>query len=221
MEPCRIKLCGLRTPADVATALALRVDAVGFVLSDSPRRVTPAEAKALRGPIPPTVTVHAVTGPETPATLRAWYAASGADLLQVHGPEQEPAYWTALADLPVLRGFRLRDETTLAAIHASGLPRFLVDAYVPGLAGGTGVACDWALARKAGALGRMILAGGLTPANVAEAITTARPWMVDVSGGIESTKGIKDHDRMRAFVAAVREAGHREGSAQASGAREE
>ncbi len=200
---CGVKLCGLKTPEEVDLAVALGVQAVGFVLSESPRQVTARAACALGARVPEGVRTHAVFGPEAPARVRAWLAETGLDVAQVTASEEDEAYWEALAGVPVIRGFRVRGRETLDLLQAVQGEEFLLDAYVPGQAGGTGTCFDWDLAREARHLGRMILAGGLTPENVGEAIRTARPHMVDVSGGIERQRGRKDPARMRAFVEAA------------------
>lgn len=248
---CRIKFCGLRTQEDVRLAIELGADAIGFVLSESPRRVTPEQARLLReiavnaasvirdatsidpathaasvnDPAPSTGAaidatpaidadsprvprVCGVVGPIPVAEVVALYRASGVDVMQVHGNE-DAGYWDALteAGIPFLRAFRMRGRDTLRALRESRLPRVVLDTYKPGVPGGTGETFDWSLAREAGAWTEVILAGGLTPANVREAITAADPWMVDVSGGIESAPGVKEPARMRAFAAAVRGGG--------------
>lgn len=248
---CRIKFCGLRTEDDVRLAVELRADAIGFVLSESPRRVTPEQARHLRDtaidaassiraasaidpathaasaidPAPSTGAamdatpaidadstraprVCGVVGPLPVAEVVALYHDAAVDVMQVHGPD-DPAYWDALAGtgVPVLRAFRMRGRATLQVIRESRLPRVLLDAYKPGVPGGTGETFDWSLAREAGAWTEVILAGGLTPGNVRDAVAAADPWMVDVSGGIESAPGVKDPARMRAFAEAVRGGG--------------
>ena len=200
---CGVKLCGLKTPEEVDLAVALGVQAVGFVLSESPRQVTARQARVLGQRVPEKVRTHAVFGPEEPARVRAWWEESALDVAQVTASEEDEAYWEALAGVPLIRGFRVRGRETLDILRSVQEEEFLLDAYVPGRAGGTGVSFDWDLARAAGRFGKVILAGGLTPENVGEAIRTARPHMVDVSGGIEHERGRKDLQRMQAFVEAV------------------
>ena len=106
----------------------------------------------------------------------------------------------------LLTAFRARDEGVLDTIRDEGAATFLLDAYSPDAPGGTGRAFDWALAARARELGRLILAGGLTAENVARAIRDVRPFGVDVSSGIEDAPGLKNAERMRAFVRAVRDA---------------
>lgn len=202
MTPCRFKFCGLKTEADVRLAVELGASAVGFVLTKSPRQIMPQECARLCASLPGHVVSHAVFGPVAPEEIRAAMAACGAHLAQIHGPE-DPAYWDQLKGIPYIRAYQVRDAGILRTLTADTSGTFLLDAYVPGLPGGTGQTFDWELARRAAAFGRVILAGGLTPENVGDAIRTAAPWMVDVSGGIEREKGVKDPALMRAFAQAV------------------
>ncbi|MBN2710891.1 MAG: phosphoribosylanthranilate isomerase [Planctomycetes bacterium] len=203
---CKIKLCGLKTEADVQTAVDLGVDAIGFVLTKSPRQI-PAEACAnLRRLVPASITVHGVIAPATTEEVTALAEKCPVDLWQIHGHEEEPEFWSALDGLNIMRAFRVRGEETLGLVRSLGLQSFLLDAYVPGVPGGTGETFDWGIALEAGRIGKVVLAGGLDPDNVGDAIRAARPWMVDVSGGIEKSRGIKDHGKMKAFVEAVRSA---------------
>ncbi len=204
---CRFKFCGLKTEDDVRLAVELGAAAVGFVLSKSPRQIDPELCARLCKLVPENVCTHAVFGPDDPQEIRHMMQASGADVAQVHGPEGDPAYWNALEGIPLIRSYRVKDRGVLAQLaknHGKPKDTFLLDAYVAGVAGGTGQKFDWDVAREAAAYGRVILAGGLNPGNVAEAIHAAHPWMVDVSGGIEIEKGVKDHGLMREFAASVR-----------------
>jgi len=206
MTRCRIKLCGLRTEAEVDLAAALGADAVGFVLTPSPRRITPGDCRRLRDRLPAGIRVHGVFAGESAAEIRRLTAECRLDAVQLHGLEDDPDARAALSDLPAIFAYRVRGPETLALLEAERSRLFLLDAWKPGEAGGTGETFDWAVARAAGGIGRVILAGGLTPENVAAAIAAAQPWMVDVSSGIERERGVKDPARMRAFVEAVRAA---------------
>ncbi len=200
--PPRIKFCGLQTPEDVAVACAAGAWAVGFVLTEGPRRVSVSACRELAQTVPEGVTKVGVFTHEPPKEIREAVDACGLDLVQVHVEALEDPQ--AYAGLPLVRAFRVRGPETLRKLAAVRGELFLLDAYVRGRPGGTGASFDWTLARRAAAYGRVILAGGLTPENVAEAVRTARPWAVDVSSGVERTRGVKDHDRMRAFAQAVR-----------------
>jgi phosphoribosylanthranilate isomerase len=126
------------------------------------------------------------------------------DRVQVHRPE-DPVLRDLLGPR-ILLAFRARDEDVLDTIRESGPETFLLDAYSPHAPGGTGRTFDWSLAKRASALGRLVLAGGLTSENVGRAIAEVRPFGVDVSSGIEESPGVKSRERMYAFVRAVREA---------------
>jgi phosphoribosylanthranilate isomerase len=203
--PTRFKFCGLQTEADVRTAIDCGAWAVGFVLTESPRRIDPQTCERLQALAADRVHRIGLFTTEPVAVIREAQKRCGFDLLQVVG-ERPAGEWAELDDLPLLRAFRVKGAESLQALESVRGGTFLLDAYVPGVAGGSGERFDWSLARDACEYGRVILAGGLTPENVADAIRTARPWAVDVSSGIESTRGRKDHDRMRRFAEAVREA---------------
>lgn len=200
----RIKFCGLRREEEVRLAIELGIDAIGFVLTPSPRQVTPEHCRLLRSQVPSWIQTHAVFGPIAPEEIRSLFRATGVDIAQVHGPD-DPSYWEALRGIPRIRAFRVHGPETLALIASSGEEIFLLDAFLPDVPGGTGARFDWNLAREARKWGRVILAGGLTPQNVVEAIRMAQPYMVDVSSGIESSPGMKDPEAMCAFVRAVRQ----------------
>ncbi|MBB3229608.1 phosphoribosylanthranilate isomerase [Halomonas stenophila] len=200
----RIKFCGMTRPEDVDAAVAAGADALGFVLwPGSQRAVDLARLATLAARVPAFVTrVGLFVDPEPELVARA---AEHLDLLQFHG-EESPAICAA-AGHPWIKALRMRDGLDLPA--AAGdyhqARALLLDAYRPGLPGGTGETFDWS--RIPASLAKpVILAGGLTPANVAEAIAVVRPYAVDVSGGIETAPGRKDAALMAAFRQAVRRA---------------
>jgi len=201
----RVKLCGVTRLEDALAAVDLGVDAIGFNFVDgSPRRVRPELARDIAASLPPFVARVGVFADERPPVMEATARLAGLHCLQLHG-EEPPEICAGLA-LPwykahrVSPGFRPDDVTRYAS------STFLLDAHVPGYLGGTGRSFDWALAAQAAAYGRVILAGGLTPENVGEAIRAARPYAVDVSSGVESAPGLKDIDRLRSFVHRVQRA---------------
>ncbi|WCJ58906.1 phosphoribosylanthranilate isomerase [Fontisphaera persica] len=203
--PVRIKICGITSAADAQAAVAAGADALGFVFYEkSPRYVTPAQAREIMAGLPPLVVrVGVMVNPAAELVQQAVQA--GIQVLQFHG-EETPEVCRQQA-VPVIKGFRLQDELSLLGCREyTGLP-WLLDSYVAGQAGGTGAVFNWELAVKAKASNPVIiLAGGLTPDNVAEAVRRVRPYAVDVSSGVESAPGKKDAAKMRAFVAAVRAA---------------
>jgi phosphoribosylanthranilate isomerase len=198
-----VKVCGLRTEPDVIAAVEAGADAIGFVFSASPRQVDPATALELGRLVPePILTVAVVSGVPA-AQARDWSQQAELRGVQLHGdyPVQD---FQAFADLPVtlIRATALGPQTDVT-VGAYGENLLLLDAPV------AGAGQRWnldALARRR-PTGRWLLAGGLDPANVAEAVAVARPWGVDVSSGVESSRGVKDPARIRDFVAAARTAG--------------
>lgn len=199
----RVKICGITRPADGIEAARLGADAIGLVFyAPSPRAVSVAQARALCAALPPFVSVVGLFVDAPAAEVLAVLQAVPLDVLQFHGDEA-PAYCAAFGR-PYLKALRMRDGLDVAAeaqryASAQGL---LLDTYVPGEAGGTGQAFDWR--RVPQDLNKpIILAGGLTPDNVVEAIRISRPYGVDVSGGVEQAKGIKSAAKMAAFMRGV------------------
>lgn len=208
MNDMQVKICGLRMPEHALAALVAGADMLGVVFAPSRRQVTPEDAQriaqAVRRADPdrrvPLVGVF-VNAPLT--QMRELLAHGIIDLLQLSG--DEPVELAAeLAGLPIIKTLRLNDAPLEQAWLAyPETARFHVDAHVPGSYGGSGITGDWT---RAAALARqhpILLAGGLTPENVAAAIAQVRPWGVDVSSGVE-TNGVKDVARIRAFIAAAR-----------------
>jgi len=201
----RIKICGLTREQDVDAALAAGADAIGFVFyPPSPRHVTPQRAAELARRIPPFVDVVGLFVNATPEAVVAICTALPINVLQFHGDE-DAAYCRQFAR-PYLRAARVRPGLDLVEFarsfpDARGL---LLDAYVEGYGGG-GHVFDWTLIPPE-LPSFLVLSGGLTAANVGDAVRRVRPVAVDVSSGVEMGKGIKDHSKIAAFVAAVRKA---------------
>lgn len=194
----RVKICGLTRAEDVDAAVAAGADALGFVMWPGSARALDVERLAeLAARVPAFVTRVGLFVDQDPDFVRRCEA--HLDLLQFHGDES-PAT-CSLATRPWLKALRMRDGLDLHAAardyhQARGL---LLDAYKPGIPGGTGETFDWS--RIPASLAKpVILAGGLSAANVGEAIRTVRPFAVDVSGGVERDRGIKDPDRIHAFI---------------------
>ena len=195
----RIKLCGLSRPCDIETANELKPEYIGFVFAPKSRRyVTPERAAALRALLAPGILAVGVFVDEAPETVAALLRRGVVDLAQLHGREDAAyiARLRSLTDRPIIQAFRLRDERDAAAAEASAADVVLLDSGA-----GSGKTFDWSLPE---ALNRpFFLAGGLGPDNAAEAAGRLKPFAVDVSSGIE-TDGVKDPEKMRAFVNAVR-----------------
>ncbi len=198
----RIKICGLTRVEDARVAGDLGIEAAGLVLwAGSPRAVTLEQAAAVCAALPPwTMRVGVFVRP-TIDELESSIAAIGLGAVQIHGAD-DPAAYRAVR-VPVVWAASLRAGAPVPTTPAG--MTLLLDAYDPDRHGGTGRTIDWSQARTvAQREGRLVLAGGLTPANVAHAIAAVRPWGVDVSSGVETTPGIKSPSCMEAFVAAVR-----------------
>ena len=201
----RIKICGLTREQDVAAAIEAGADAIGFVLwPGSPRHVTPERAEQLARGLPPFVTPVGLFVNADPALIRHAAGLLPTMLLQFHGDET-PAQCRAAAR-PYLRAARMTPDLDLLDFStrypdATGL---LLDAHVDGYGGG-GKVFDWSLIPRNVPL-PIVLSGGLHAGNAVEGILQVRPWAVDVSSGVERSKGIKDVDAIRRFCEAVREA---------------
>jgi len=202
----RVKICGIKRPDDAVAAAEAGADAIGLIFYPGSRRaVTPEEARAVLDALPPYVTPVALFVDEPPDRIRATCEPLGIRTVQLHG-EESPDVARSLSDLCVVKAFRVGGEGDLAALAGYPAQAYLLDAKVAGKHGGTGVAFDWRLAALARRHGRIVVAGGLTPANVAEAVRVARPYGVDTSSGVETAPGVKDPAKIAAFIAAAREA---------------
>lgn len=202
----RVKICGLTRAEDVRAALAAGADLLGFNLASGPRRLELDHAAALARQVPPGVTVVALFVDADAEQVLAAAARLRAAAVQLHGDEPPELAARLSARLPVIKAFRIGAPADLDAAVGYPADAYLLDARVPGRAGGTGTAWEhrWLAGRD---LGRpCFLAGGLTPQNVAAAVRAARPWGVDAASGVESAPGIKDAARLAAFVAAARAA---------------
>ena len=205
MKP-RIKICGLTRQGDVHAAVDAGADAVGLVFYPaSPRHVDLPTAAALARLVPPLVSVVGLFVNADPARVRQTLAEVPISLLQFHGDEDE--VYCQQFDRPYLKAARVTPGLDLVQYcrNFTSAQAIILDAYVDGYGGG-GVAFDWSLIPAS--LDRpVVLSGGLHAGNVGEAIARVHPAAVDVSSGVESSKGIKDAEKIRAFIAAVRAAG--------------
>jgi len=202
----RIKICGITNPDDADQAAKLGADAIGLVFyGPSPRHVDIKQACAVMDVLPPFVTTVGLFVNASAGEIQAVLNRVNLDLLQFHGDESPE--FCASFDRPWIKAIRMAGGVDLhaEADRYSESWGLLLDAYHPALPGGTGESFEWA--RVPDDLPTsVILAGGLTAENVGEAICTVRPYAVDVSGGVEAQKGIKDWGKMANFIAAVREA---------------
>ena len=202
----KVKICGLTNLTDAQVAVEAGADLLGFVFYEkSPRHVTIPVAGEIARQLPP-FAVKVGVFVNAPAELVAQaISACGLNVLQFHGDEA-PEYCTRFGVMS-LKAFRVRDAASLAALPAYATDGYLLDAYSPSGLGGTGEQFNWDLAVEAKKFGKPIfLAGGLTPENVAEAARKVQPFGVDVSSGVESSPGKKDHAKVRAFITAAKAA---------------
>ncbi len=201
-----IKICGITREEDALTAALRGANAIGLVFyAKSPRHVTPSRAAELMRVLPPFVTNVGLFVDAAADEIRQTLATARVDLLQFHG--DEPPAFCRQFGVPYLKAARVRPGLDLLqyARDYHDARALLLDAYVEGTHGGTGATFDWALIPKNLPL-PVVLSGGLTPDNVASAIQAVRPWAVDVSSGVESSKGIKSDAKIAAFVTGVRNA---------------
>jgi phosphoribosylanthranilate isomerase len=199
----RIKICGLTREADIEAAVAAGADAIGFVFyAKSPRAVTPGRARALARLLPPFVTPVGLFVNATDAELQAGFDALPNMLVQFHGDEK-PADCDRV-NRPYLRAARMAPGVDLLdfATQFPNAQALLLDAHVDGYGGG-GKVFDWSLIPPS-VSSRLVLSGGLNAANVGDGIAKVRPWAVDVSSGVEVSKGIKSAGLIHEFCRAVR-----------------
>lgn len=200
----RIKICGITRVEDALAAAAAGADAIGLVFyAPSPRAVSAVQARQIISALPPFVTSVGLFVNASAQEVKAVLAEVPLDVLQFHG--DEPADFCKQFGRPYLKALRVRAGDDLNALaaqwpEASGI---LLDSYKAGVPGGTGEIFDWSLIPTERTW-PLVLAGGLAAENVADAITRAAPWAVDVSGGVEQAKGIKDADKINSFVREVK-----------------
>lgn len=199
----RVKICGITNLRDALLAVDSGADALGFVFyEESPRRVTPEATAAIVAELPPFVSKVGVFVNSPLETVERIMSYCRLDLAQLHGAET-PAFCRALFP-KVIKAFRVSGRQGLGEVADYSASAYLLDAYDPEAVGGTGKTFDWELARTVSAAHRVILAGGLTPANVGQAVALVKPYGVDVSTGVESSPGKKDAGLLRAFIRAAR-----------------
>jgi phosphoribosylanthranilate isomerase len=203
MRIVRIKICGVTRLEDALLASRLGADALGFNFwPGSKRHVSAAAARQIIARLPPFVTPVGVFVNQPEGEMRAIAAETGIQVFQLHG--DEPPGLCSRLPLPVVKAVPVDQVSTLSKLLSYEVQAFLLDTPSRGY-GGTGRPFDWSLAEGVSEAAPVILAGGLTPENVADAVRAVRPWAVDVASGVESSPGVKDADRMLRFVTAVRE----------------
>jgi phosphoribosylanthranilate isomerase len=196
----KVKICGITRLEDALTASDAGADALGFVFySRSPRHVTPEQAAEIIGHLPPFVQTVGLFVNEEVSIINSIADQCGLDLIQLHG-EETPDYCNAIRRR-VIKAFRVKDSSTLDLLAPYNVAGYLLDAWSPAAHGGTGQTFNWEIAAEAAKRGqRIVLAGGLTPDNVAESIRQTCPYGVDVSSGVEAGPGRKDACKVRLFI---------------------
>ena len=197
-----VKVCGITRLEDAEYAVACGANALGFVFwPDSPRFIDPSRAKAIVGVLPPLVTPVGLFVNQTSDHVNTVAATVRLGAIQLHG--DETAADVDKLESPVLKAISLAQSSDRELEQWSRRTMLLIDAHDPVRRGGTGRTVDWARAATIASRRRVVLAGGLTPENVAAAIACVKPFGVDVSSGVESAPGVKDHRKLRAFFDAV------------------
>lgn len=200
----RVKICGITNIEDARLAVRAGADALGFIFAPSPRRISPEEAADIIASLPPFVAAVGVFVDERPDRIREIAAQCRLGGIQFHGDEgpEECAGFGGRA----IKAVRVKDAGSLRGLDRYRVGAFLLDSCVRGMRGGTGAVFAWNLAAAFFSATPVILSGGLTPENVAQAVSAVRPYAVDVSTGVESEPGRKDQARMEEFVRRAKEA---------------
>lgn len=196
----KVKICGITNLEDALEAVAHGADALGFVFfKKSPRYISPSKAKAIIKKLPPFISTVGVFVNENKKNIEKIADQTGINIIQLHGDERPQACRLLR---PVIKAFRVKSLECLEPLskYKDKVTAFLLDTYTPEIFGGTGQIFNWDIAVEAKQLGKIILAGGLTPENLEQAIRWVHPYAVDVSSGVEEEKGKKDHWKMKLFI---------------------
>ena len=201
----KVKICGVTNLEDALAAVDAGADALGFMFYEpSPRNVPVKVAAGIIRRLPPFIAKVGVFVNATEETVRMTVRECGLDTLQFHGDEP-PEFCAKFSPLKVYKAFRIQNLESLQPLPAHKTDAWLLDGFAPDNLGGTGAKFNWDLAVEAKKLGGLIiLAGGLTPENISEAVRKVQPYAVDVSSGVESSPGKKDHAKLRRFIAAAK-----------------
>lgn len=199
----RVKICGITNLKDALMSVESGADALGFVfVPDTPRFVNPDQVAAIIDQLPPFITTVGVFASKDTTKIRTVLDLCRLDAIQLHA-DVTPEFCHNL-DSRIIKAVRVKDESSLSILSDYDVNAFLLDTYVEGKMGGTGKVFDWNLALQAKDYGRIIVAGGLNPDNVAHAVRRVKPYGVDVSSGVELVPGRKDPDKIRKFINAVK-----------------
>lgn len=201
----RIKICGITSREDALGACEAGADALGFIFwQGSKRYIDPDEAKKIVKALPPFVTSVGVFVDESHDTISETVDLVGLDAVQLHGDESPD--FCAAVKRPVIKAFRVTGEEVVSELSRYSVSACLLDTYREGVLGGTGETFNWDIAKMATLSGRVILAGGLTPENISDAVRQVGPYGIDVSSGVEMSEGKKDMDMVRLFIESARAA---------------
>jgi len=205
----RVKICGITNPQDALLACELGAHAIGLnFYPQSSRCISPADAAKIIQTLPPFVAAVGIFVNWTPEAVIALSQALHLSAAQLHGDESPAAVAAVAKKIQVIKAIRAGQGSKLSELDRyKSASALLLDSAHKNQFGGTGAVADWNFAQSAAKSHRILLAGGLTPENVAEAIRTVRPYGVDVTTGVESSPGKKDPAKLRAFFAAVARAG--------------
>lgn len=198
----KIKICGIQTSKEGFMAVENGADAVGFVFTNSKRMVSPQQARHIINELPIFTTSVGVFVNEDINRVNEIVEYCNLSYVQLHG-EESPEYCEKIK-VPYIKTIKVRERKDLEKILQYKAKAYLLDTYIPGQAGGTGLKFDWDIAKDSNLLGKFILAGGLTPENVQRAIKVVKPISVDVSSGVE-TNGVKNNNKISSFIKAVKE----------------
>ncbi|NLM35933.1 MAG: phosphoribosylanthranilate isomerase [Clostridiales bacterium] len=198
----KIKICGLTRPLDIEYVNKLKPDYIGFVFANSKRRVSAEQALEFSKNLSKDIKTVGVFVNEDIKTVREIAEKVKLNILQFHGDE-DMNYINEFKDYQVWKAIALKNEEDLLQLDKYRKVRFLLDSKIEGLRGGSGKAFDWNILKNYNMEGQIVLAGGLSPENVIEALNLVRPFAVDVSSGVES-EGVKDYKKIKEFIGKVR-----------------
>lgn len=195
----KVKICGITNLDDALQAVDAGADALGFVFYDlSPRCISFESAERIIGKLPPYVSTSGVFVNNPASFIDSAVEHCGINVVQLHGDET-PTFCAGIRHT-VVKAFRIRNVASIGTIRNYSVSGYLLDAYVPGAYGGTGLTFNWETARMAKQFGPIVLAGGLNTENVRLAVETVQPYALDVSSGVEAGPGKKDHSKVSEFI---------------------
>ena len=195
----KVKICGITNKEDALYAAGCGADALGFIFYEkSPRYIEPDDAKTIIAALPPFVTTVGVFVNKDFNDIRDITLLTGVTVVQLHGDES-PSYCN-LVEGKLIKAIRVKNDSSIEGLKKYDVDAFLLDSFDKNSFGGSGLTFDWKLAEKAKQYGKIILAGGLTPDNVEEAVKKVVPYGVDVNSGVEQKPGIKNKNKVKEFI---------------------